>query len=68
MSKFTLDQFKPGHDEFHRELIKRQLIFSCVNCISFLPKDNTCLKYKAKPPPTVIVFSCGEGWEGDLPF
>jgi len=67
MSDFKLSEFKPTNDESHRELVKRQMIFSCLNCISFTAAGK-CLKYKATPPPTVIVYSCGPDWEGDLPF
>jgi hypothetical protein len=64
---FKLEEFKPGHDAFFRELVERQLVASCINCISFTNQGN-CLKFKTAPPPKVIVFSCGPNWEGDLPF
>jgi len=67
VSDFKLTEFKPGHDAFFREMVDRQLISSCINCISFT-NQGKCLIYNATPPPAVIVFSCGPQWEGDLPF
>ena len=68
--EFKLTQHQMNHEDFFREMVRRQIFSSCVNCIDFNSKDPkaSCLKYKATPPPEVIVFSCGAGWEGDLPF
>lgn len=65
--KFKMSEYKPGHAAFYKELVERQLVSSCINCINFT-KQGKCLLWKATPPPETIVFSCGIAWEGDLPF
>lgn len=58
----------------HRDLIARQVFRSCLNCLNFQPANpkrdakESCLLYKAMPPAEVVVFSCGPGWEADIPF
>lgn len=68
--EYSLTQHQTNHEDFFREMIKRQVFSSCINCINHSGKDPkaSCLKYKTTPPPEVIVYSCGANWEGDLPF
>lgn len=41
---------------------------SCINCINWDMKAETCTHYGARPPAEVIVFSCGDAWDIDIPF
>ena len=54
---------------FHRQMVKAQLAPSCLNCINFQREPaEKCLKFNTLPPAEVIVFSCGDSWEADIPF
>lgn len=53
--------------EFHKRLVKLQVVNSCLNCVEWNPKPETCGKYKARPPAEVIVYGC-PAWEEDIPF
>lgn len=68
--EFKLTQHQMNHEDFFREMIKRQVFSSCINCIEYNARhpEASCMKYKATPPPEVIVYSCGASWEGDVPF
>ena len=71
-----LDTKLPKGTTMHRELVKLQLgvqkgslshatWHSCVNCDFFTSAG--CRKFKAMPPPEVIVVGCEE-WEDNIPF
>lgn len=81
----TEPKFKPilrkeASIDFHYSLIQaayraieKPTIFpfqSCINCEFFTENTSYCRKYNSRPPPRVIVFSCGEGYEDnqDIPF
>lgn len=49
-------------------LLNSNAIQSCLNCISWDKEKDQCDEYKAKPPAQIIVYSCGPGWEADIPF
>jgi hypothetical protein len=49
-------------------LLGNDTIHSCLNCARFAHNTNTCLKWEQTPPAKVIVYSCGSGWEPDIPF
>jgi hypothetical protein len=51
---------------FRDILIKQQRYPSCLNCVNWY--EDKCTLFKAVPPPEVIVFSCLEAWEADIPF
>lgn len=53
----------------HEELIQFQIVRSCLNCESFIDSTGECTYFQnMKPPPKVVVFSCGEHWENRCPF
>lgn len=39
----------------------------CMNCLYWDKTNAKCDKYKAVPPPHIIIHSCPE-WEDDIPF
>ncbi len=49
-------------------LLASDIIHSCINCGNWNPHDNKCFKWKQTPPANVIVYSCGNDWEPDIPF
>jgi hypothetical protein len=49
----------------HQDLVKRQVIMSCLNCDEWT--GISCSKYRMMPPPEVLVFAC-ENWCPDIPF
>lgn len=51
---------------FRDILIKQQRYPSCLNCVNWY--EDKCHLFKTTPPPEVIVFSCLEAWEADIPF
>jgi hypothetical protein len=56
-------------DELHHAMIDKMLVQSCLNCEHFADDVGLCLKWQQKPPPKVIVFSCGSvHWFPKLPF
>ena len=63
-----------AYQALHRSLIRHQTFQSCLNCINFQPapkgtaQGEMCLLYKARPPAETLVYGCGPGWEGDIPF
>lgn len=64
-----------GYAALHRDLILYQRFQSCLNCAHWQPANGrgvsqgeTCLRYKARPPAEVVVYSCGQGWDPDIPF
>lgn len=52
------------------EMVLHQQFQSCANCLwqSSPETGFKCTKFNAVPPVKVILFSCGEGWEADIPF
>lgn len=63
-----------AYQVLHRDLIYFQRFRSCLNCVHWQPgqkgssQGETCLLYKARPPAETVVYSCGQGWEADIPF
>ena len=55
-------------DELHRCLVNHYIVQSCVNCAKFNPELEICKMVNQRPPARIIVFSCGEQWEIDIPF
>lgn len=55
-------------DEFHRCVVNHYIVQSCVSCLNFNPTTEICMLANQRPPARVIVFSCGEKWEKDIPF
>lgn len=55
-------------DLLHAELIRNQIVRSCLNCECFDKKQDKCLHFDLKPPAHVIVFSCVTEWIGEIPF
>lgn len=56
-------------DEMHHAMIDKMLVQSCLNCENWNDVTNLCKRWKALPPPNVIVYSCGDaGWFPILPF
>lgn len=39
----------------------------CLNCINWNARDETCAKFGARPPATIIVHGCRDH-ENDIPF
>lgn len=53
----------------HRELVEiRGVLPSCINCDHWNELNETCTKFKLRPPAQVIVFSCGDDWIDLVPF
>jgi hypothetical protein len=50
----------------HRSLIVKMCYPSCLNCSYWM--DNKCGKFNSVPPPEIIVFSCVDEYEEDIPF
>lgn len=75
-----INQFPPretvaqAYQALHKDLILHQKFQSCLNCAHWQPapkgtaQGEVCLLYKARPPAETVVYSCGPGWEGDIPF
>lgn len=59
--------FKIKVSEVFRELIDRQQVVTCINCIQWNDHDEKCTLAKIRPPARVIVFGC-PAWEEDIPF
>ena len=55
-----------GQRRVFQMLLDNHVIRSCLNCEHWT--DNQCALYKSVPPPKVIMFSCVEEWEPDVPF
>jgi hypothetical protein len=55
-------------DLLHADLIRNQIVRSCLNCECFDKQKGECLEFKMRPPAEVIVFSCKENWIGETPF
>ena len=52
----------------HEHLIRMGYVKSCLNCDHWDHEAGTqCLKYKAVPPPKVIVYGCPD-WTEHIPF
>ena len=51
-----------------KDALARGTFHSCVSCMHYNHKVETCFKWQMKPPAKVIVFSCGKDWEDDIPF
>ena len=50
----------------HQDLLMRTHTWrTCLNCDNW--SQNKCIKFKAVPPPHVIVNGCKD-WEDDIPF
>ena len=54
-------------DLLHRELIRTDVVTSCLNCECFDKKTEQCLEFNQRPPAEVIVFGCPE-WIQAIPF
>ena len=63
-----------AYQALHKDLIFHQRFQSCLNCVHWYPapkgtaQGEMCLLYKARPPAETLVYSCGQGWEPDIPF
>jgi len=58
-----------SRDLLHKELIQLQIVKSCLNCEHFVDDSGECAQFQyVKPPPKVVVFSCGKNWENRCPF
>lgn len=51
-----------------KELLNAGTLHSCLNCENWLVLSGKCEKFGATPPAEVIVFSCGNDWEFNIPF
>lgn len=51
-----------------KQFIRGGELKSCLNCAHMVNASTKCLKYNATPPVETILFSCGAGWEYDIPF
>ena len=51
-----------------KQFIRGGELKSCASCIHMLRNISKCAKYDAVPPIETILFSCGAGWEDDIPF
>lgn len=59
----------PLRQKLHTHLIIRSQVPSCINCLYWTGEQETCTLYGSiRPPAKVIVESCGQGWEPDIPF
>jgi hypothetical protein len=50
------------------EALEANIFQSCLNCENFDGGKDICRLANAKPPSTIIVYSCGESWESIIPF
>lgn len=57
-----------GRDMLFAELVETLIIRSCLNCLHFEEAKEHCGIYNMRPPARVIVFSCKDQWEMDVPF
>jgi hypothetical protein len=51
-----------------KSFIRNGELKSCANCSQMLSASTKCLKYNVVPPIEIILYSCGAGWEDDIPF
>lgn len=51
----------------HRDLLRRGMFRSCLNCDFSDPKSSICKLYNTVPPKEIIVFGC-EKWDEVIPF
>jgi hypothetical protein len=49
-------------------LIENSIDRSCLNCGLFDAGKEICRNWGVRPPAEIIVFSCIEEWEKDIPF
>ena len=78
MSNFS-DPKLPLYQAWQREMVKRGVLTTCLNCESWWSgainpagpgasqKPAQCLKFNALPPPEVLVYGCPD-WEQLMPF
>ena len=50
------------------QLIRTEVIHSCINCGFWDPNKQLCQKWNTLPPAETIVYSCGDDWFPDIPF
>lgn len=53
---------------YRHSLFVTSTAHSCLNCEHWLDDGQICGLFKIRPPAEVIVFSCGESWEDQIPF
>lgn len=73
----TNEQYRAMRTEFQKRALRSEVWCSCLNCDEWrevtlveggaASKQTLCCKYKALPPPEVLVHGCPE-WVPLIPF
>ena len=64
MNEITWVQIRPI---LHQQLIKQQVVHSCLNCLEFDDETEHCTVVNVTPPAKVLVYGCPK-WTPDIPF